>query len=238
MDTISGSGPGPGRRAGLRAGVGIALVLAALLLLRYAVREQLTPRAALEILQAVRERGWAIPAFLLLYVGLTAAFAPAALFHMVAGVAWGFWPGVALNLVACNGAANVQFAAARRLGRERVRWVLQRSGVAGLEARLLRSGLRAMILVRLLPLPTMAVNLGAGVSAVRWRDFALGTAVGTLPIIGIYTWFAAELVKGAEGAERRVLFNLAIAGACLVALVLGPRLWLRLRSGGKGRGAP
>ncbi|HLL52443.1 MAG TPA: VTT domain-containing protein, partial [Myxococcaceae bacterium] len=182
------------------------------MLLRYALREHLDLRAAVAFLQRLDELWWSIPAYLAVYVVLTAAFAPAVLLHAAAGVTWGFKVGVALNILACNGAASLQFLAARKLGRERVRWILERKGAAGMDRLLSRAGFETALLIRLMPLPTMAVNVAGGLSSIRWGHFALGTLLGTLPIIIIYTWFASELAQGVAGTQGRILRNLVIAG--------------------------
>lgn len=89
-----------------------------------------------------------------------------------------------------------------------------------LEARLGRDCLRAAMLVRLLPLPNMAVNVAAALSPLRWRDFALGTLVGTLPIIAVHTAFAAGLAQGAHGAALGWLLAGGVGVALLALLSL------------------
>ncbi len=73
----------------------------------------------------------------------------------------------------------------------------------------------------------MAVNVTGGLSSLRLRDFALGTLIGTLPVIAIYTALADSLVAGVAGAERRALLQVLAAGLLLLVLSYGPRLWLR-----------
>lgn len=197
---------------------------------RYAVRDHLEPRSAVALLQQLRAQGWAIPAYFAGYFALTAVFVPGVPFHMASGVVWGFKLGMVLNVLACNAVANAQFGLARRLGRERVARLLRGRMLAMLETVAAAHGLRAMVLVRLLPVPTMVVNLGAGVSPVRWRDFAVGTLLGTLPVIAIYTYVAVAVVEGVEGAPRRALVSLLVATALVVLVTLGPRLLARLRS--------
>ena len=206
------------------------LVLAALVILRFSLRGHLDPREAVALLKTVEGHGWAIPLYLLLYVPLTAAFLPATLLHVAAGVTWGFKLGLALNVLACNASASVQFLCARRLGRARMRWLIEKKGVAGLDALLGRAGFETMLLIRMMPLPTMAVNVAGGLSAICWRDFALGTLAGTLPVICIYTWFAAAVAEGVAGTQQQVLRDLVLAGAGLLVVGLSPRLLMRWRA--------
>lgn len=197
------------------------LLLGALaLLVRSRLGHLLEPGAAAQVLHDVRASPWAVPGFLAAYGALTSLFAPAMAFHVAAGAVWGFAGGYALNLLAFNVTSNLQFLAARRLG---AAWVVDMVGearVLALEAWLGREGLRAALLVRLLPLPNMAVNVAAGLSPLAWRHFALGSFLGTLPSIAVPTAFAAALARGAEGAHGEALLWLVAGGAGVVLLAL------------------
>ena len=219
----------PARPALRRARWGLLALLALLVLgaLRVAGAEYLEPRAAVALLRSLQAQGWALPAFLLLYTALTTALVPAALLHMVAGAAWGLPMGLAINVLACNGVACLQFWAARRLGRGRMARLLARSRLSTFDGVAAREGLRAAISVRAFPFPFVAVNVTGGLSSLRLRDFALGTLIGTLPLIAIYTALADSLVAGVAGAERRALVQVLASGVVLLVLTYGPRLWLR-----------
>lgn len=221
---------GSPRWARVRLAALLLFVAAAAVGLRVLTQGKLEPRAALALLRSVQDQVWAVPAFALLYVSLTAAFAPAVLFHMVAGAAWGFGWGMVVNTLACSGAAMAQFAVARRLGRARVAGLLERYRLNRFDALAEREGLRAAISVRALPIPFVVVATAAGVSRLRARDFFLGTLIGTLPINAVYTYFAAALVEGVAGVERQVFVNVAIAAALLVLVSYGPRVWTWLRA--------
>ncbi|MBI3183101.1 MAG: TVP38/TMEM64 family protein [Myxococcales bacterium] len=207
----------------------LLLVGAAALAVRWALWEELDPKAALALLRSVQQRWWAAPAYLALYLGGTCLFLPAVLFHMVAGAAWGFPVASALNFVAVNGAANLQFLIGRRLGRERAQRLLRQTRLGALDERAARHGFRAMVAIRLLPLPFVGVNVAAGVSAIRWRDFALGSMVGSFPVMLVYTYFAASLVEGVAGAERDAMLHAAAAGVLVLLATFVPRLWSRTR---------
>ncbi len=207
-----------------------ALALGALALaVKHALKEELEPRAALALLRSVRHRWWSEPAFFAAYLAGTSLFLPAVLFHMLSGAAWGFAKGAALNFVAVNLVANLQFLAGRHLGRERVSMLLQRYRLEGFDQRAARHGFRAMVAIRLLPLPFVGVNVAAGVSAMKWVDFALGSMVGSFPVMLVYTYFASSLVEGVAGAEQRALLHTAIAGGLVFLATFLPRLVQRLR---------
>lgn len=207
------------------AGVALAVILGMVLLARHLAADHLEPERALALLRSTQGEAWALPSFLVAYLVLTALFFPAALFHMVAAAAFGFPLGLALNVLACNAGASLQFLLARRLGRERVAAWLARRRIGALDLGR-RPGLREAIAIRAFPFPTMAVNAGAGLSAIRWRDFALGSLLGTFPVIAIYSYAAATLVEGLAGVRERVLVPALVSAALLVAVTYGPRLLL------------
>lgn len=84
------------------------------------------------------------------------------------------------------------------------------------------------MLVRLLPLPAMAVSIAGALSPIRWRHFAAGSLVGTLPVIFMPTAFAVALVKGAEGAKSAAFTWTAVGGAGVLLLAIVSR-WLSRR---------
>lgn len=206
-----------------------AAFLALALSVRHALKEELEPKAALALLRAWEHRWWSEPAFFAAYLAGTSLFLPAVLFHMLSGATWGFAKGAALNFVAVNAAANLQFLAGRTLGRERVSMLLKRFRLEGFDQRVAHHGFRAMVAIRLLPLPFVGVNVAAGVSAMKWVDFALGSMVGSFPVMLVYTYFASSLVEGVAGAERRALLHTAIAGGLVFLATFLPRLVRRLK---------
>lgn len=206
----------------------IVTLLAFALLLRWWAKDLLQPEQALALMRRVQHEPWAVGAFLGSYLLCTTVFFPAVLFHMVAGAAWGFPLGLLLNVIACNVGASLQFALARRVGRERVAGWMARSRVQAFEWSR-NPGLREAIVIRAFPFPTMAVNAGAGLSAIRWRDFALGTLIGTFPVTAIYTWAAAMLVEGLSGVRQRVIVPVVISAVLLIVVSYGPKWWMRRR---------
>ncbi|WP_210416774.1 TVP38/TMEM64 family protein [Microcella pacifica] len=133
--------------------------------------------------------------FALLYAAITLTPAPKNVLSVAAGLAFGFgWALAAVYAGALLGAAAA-FALGRGLGRDAVeRFTGAR--VARLDDLLRRRGLLAVIGVRLIPvLPFTAINYGAGLTAVRRRDYALGTAVGIIP------GTVAYVALGAYGLE-------------------------------------
>jgi len=106
---------------------------------------------------------------------------PKNVFAAVGGVLFGLVLGIVVVLLAALLGAAAAFGLSRALGREAVER-LTAERVARLDALLSRHGIPAIIAVRLVPvLPFTAINYAAGLTSVRTRDYALGTAVGIVP---------------------------------------------------------
>ncbi len=212
---------------GLSVFAGLIVLLAVAFFARRSLAPHLEPAAAISWLQGAREKGWAIQGFALAYVTLTWLFVPATLFHMAAGATFGFERAILLNLIAFNLSSNLQFWVARNVGRATVSRWLSGLRLTGVERKLQSEGFRAALLIRVLPLPNLAVNVTAGLSAIRWRDFALGSFIGAMPVIGVYTWFASSLVQGVAGAKERALVHTLIGAALIIAFAVISRILAR-----------
>lgn len=159
--------------------------------------------------------GWAGPIlYAALYAALSLTPAPASVLSIAAGVLFGWTVGVPVVVAGALAGAVAGFGLARYLGRSTAEG-LGGERLARLDALLRRRGLLAIIGVRLVPIVPFAIlNAACGLTAVRVRDYVLGTALGILPAV------AAYVAVGAYGAEPGSLpFLLAVGG--LVVLVGG-----------------
>jgi len=77
-------------------------------------------------------------------------------------------------------------------------------------------------------MPFNALNVGSGLTVLRWRTYAIGTLIGILPGTIIYTFFADSLLSGSLEASGRALINLLIAGVLVIALSFLPKVLNRL----------
>jgi len=111
----------------------------------------------------------------------TAVFFPKPVLATAAGLLFGVAWGSVLAIAGFTAGAMIAFTVARRLGRDAVAgWLGERLKV--LEEVFKRNGVAATLVIRLLPvLPFALANYGAGVTSVKARDFALGTALGLVP---------------------------------------------------------
>ncbi len=158
--------------------------------------------------------------FVILYAAITLTPAPKNVLSVAAGLAFGFW----WALVAVYAGALMGAAAAFLLGRSWGREAVERftgARVARLDEVLRRRGLVAVIGVRLIPIiPFTAINYGAGLTAVRRRDYALGTALGIIPGTVAYVALGAYGLDWGWPAWTAigVLGALTLAGAIYASL--------------------
>jgi hypothetical protein len=107
--------------------------------------------------------------------------------------------------------------------------------IAYLEARFDAGSVAALVVLRTLPSPFLAVNVGCGAAGVPWRTFVIGSGLGLVSITAAHTFFAAQLYAGVEGASLTALLWAMAGGAVIVGLALVPKL---LKRGNRGPPAP
>ena len=122
------------------------------------------------------------------------------------GLAYGFWPGSILALVAEVVACGIDFVVARRVGRRWAERFLARDAarggrVARLERFLVARAFTATLTVRLLPFGSnLAFNLLAGVSTVAAAPFLLASALGFVPQTVVFSLLGGG-VRVSEGEQ-------------------------------------
>lgn len=152
-----------------------AALLAALWLLRDAGPPDLR--------NTVQSAGWWAPLlFVLLQATITVVPVPRTVFTVAAGVLFGSITGLLLTVSGTALAAVVAFWLARLVGGRFVERFAARPAVAWVRARLDRSGLLAMVSLRMIPaMPFAVLNYASGLSGVRFPPYVIGTVLGVLP---------------------------------------------------------
>jgi uncharacterized membrane protein YdjX (TVP38/TMEM64 family) len=136
-----------------------------------------------DVRQAVRNAGlWAPVMFVLLHGAVAVTPVPRTVFTVAAGVLFGSVTGVLLAVAGTTVAAVAAFWLVRLVGAPLVERHAHRRGVAWVRARLDRSGLLAVVSLRLIPaVPFSVLNYAAALSGVRFAPYLLGTVLGVLP---------------------------------------------------------
>jgi uncharacterized membrane protein YdjX (TVP38/TMEM64 family) len=172
--------------------------------------------------------GWAAPVlFTLLFAAFTLVPAPATLMGIAAGVLFGLPVGLATTMVAVAAGSLVGFVVSRVLGREVIAG-LGNARIRRLDERLRRGGLWTVAGGRLLPvIPFPVLSYACGLTAIRMRDYLVGSVVGVLPSA------VAFVTIGAYGGDPgSVPFLLAVAG--LAVLTIGAVVARRRRPAAEG----
>lgn len=205
------------------------LILGVVLALRFTPLGDVFERdALLGFFQRLRGSVWAPVVFVLLYTGATAVALPGSILTIVGGAVFGFWYGALLNTIGANLGASAAFLVSRGLGREGIRRLVGER-LSGLDRATEERGFAGLFVLRLIPLvPFNALNFGAGLTAIRWRDYAVATLIGILPGTLVYTFFADALVRGSTQAGREATVRLWIAVGLLLLLSAVPLVARRL----------
>lgn len=219
----------PERRSLLRFALLVVLILGGLALVRwsplagYLHREELVAT-----LETLRESWWAPLAFGLLYLVLCPLGAPVSPLMFAGGVVFGAFLGTAYNFAGTFLGGTVTYFLGRHLGRE---FIVRVTGerLRRVERLFARHGFWTLLRVRFLPIPYPLVNYGAALAGVRPSVFLSSTALGLVPAVTLYTYFAVAVFHAAAGERAGIVRNLLLAGLLLFLLTFLPQVWTGLQ---------
>ncbi|MBC2733126.1 MAG: hypothetical protein HF981_02095 [Desulfobacteraceae bacterium] len=157
---------------------------------------------------------------------------PVTLMIIATVVVFGTWKGLLYALAGSWLSAVALFAIGRWMGRDTLRRFAG-SLLNRLSRKLSEKGLWTVITFRIVPVaPFSVINLIAGVSEIRWRDYALGTLIGMLPgvvaVVLLADRIAASLQHPDLGQITLLLASIALVGLGLVGL----RRWIKKKRSG------
>lgn len=205
-------------------------VLAALLALGIAwkftpVGELADPDRLLEWARPLRASSWGPLAATAGFIVASLILVPITAMTVVLSILFGPWIGWICSLLGCLASASAGFGIGRAVWSDTVRW-LTGPRLDRLSKKLSRHGLVTVAAVRLVPIaPFTVVNLVAGSSHLRFRDFFLGTLIAMAPGL-LAMSFVADRV--ATAVEQPSMWTIAVAVGLLLLLVLAGR-WVKLK---------
>jgi phospholipase D1/2 len=164
---------------------------------------------------------WIAPLIVILvYIVAGLMVFPITLLIIATGVAFGAASGFTYALLGAEVSALVTYAIGHHLGHNTIRNLSNR-WVSRVSRRLARQGLLAMITLRVVPVaPFTVVNLVAGASHIRVRDYAFGTLLGMAPGALALTLFSDRVVAAIASAE-----TFRFASLLVLALIIGAGTW-------------
>lgn len=199
----------------------IALLIAVFAVIWFSpLREHLTReniRAAVNQIRAV----WYAPLiYVLLYAAGCTVALPASIFVIAAGFIWGWLLGGIYAMAGGMLGAVISFFLARFVGEG----LLVRFGRVGamVAKQVDHAGFKTLLILRNIPgIPFAALNYGAGVAGVRFRDYFFATLIGIAPSKFVLTYCADALFNGSM-SEGDAFQRLAIVAALVIAIILLP----------------
>lgn len=213
--------PRQAREPAPRRMLGVVLLVCALILLALAwrftpLRDIVNLRSMVDFAERLDEMPFTPVVVMACYVIGGMLMVPVTLLIAVTGIVFGPWLGGAYALGGALLSAAATYGAGAWLGRETVRRVLG-ARINGLSRRIAKRGIVAMMVIRVVPIaPFTIVNVVAGASHIRFRDFFLGTLLGMLPGVLLTVTFAHNL---AQAVHRPSAGTLAVLTGVAVLLV-------------------
>jgi uncharacterized membrane protein YdjX (TVP38/TMEM64 family) len=164
--------------------------------------------------------GAAAPAvYIGLYALATTFLIPAAPFTVAAGLLFGPVPGTFIALAGATLGATGAFWLGRLLGRDAARQLGGRQ-VARIDRFLGERGFVAVLILRLVPLfPYNVINVSAGVTGLRTREYVLATFLGIIPGTVVYVALGGTITDPTSPTFLGALaaFGVLTVGAGLAA---------------------
>ncbi len=160
---------------------------------------------------------------------------PVTILIVLTATVFGPWWGAGYALLGSITSASLNYLVGRMLW-QRTIVSLAGSQVSRISRALAHRGLLAMVAVRMLPVaPFTVVNLVAGSSHIRYRDFALGTLLGMTPGILALAIFSGQAIAAIRSPNEETI---AVAVIVLVLFLLagwGLRRLLRPSGGARDK---
>lgn len=172
---------------------------------------------------------WALPVAVGAFAALAFVGVPQFVLIAAAVVAFGPWTGFAYSWIGTLVSSLVGFWLGRTFGGRLLR-DLAGDGVAKFMRLIGKNGFLASLIVRLVPsAPFIVVNMAAGVTPMKLRDFAAGTALGIIPKIALTAFAGNSIVQALKGGGQRHIVMLVVAVAVWIVCGLAARAWLKSR---------
>jgi phosphatidylserine/phosphatidylglycerophosphate/cardiolipin synthase-like enzyme/uncharacterized membrane protein YdjX (TVP38/TMEM64 family) len=165
------------------------------------------------------------------YVAAGLAMVPVMLLIAVTGIVFGPVFGALYAIGGTLLSASVAYGIGHWLGRETVQKLVG-TRINKLSKRIARRGILAMVIIRMLPIaPFTMVNMVAGASHIRFRDYLIGTFIGMLPGIVMTVTFVHHLAEAVRNPTAGAVAVLAAVAGSIILLAVGLQKLLRRREG-------
>ncbi len=175
------------------------------------------------------------PAVFIFVYMLGVLFLPATPFTIAGAVIFGKFHGMMYNLIADSLGASVSFYLGRYFLHGVARGFLE-TRMPWLDRKAAEDGFSVIFYLRIFWFPFIVLNYAAGATRIRFRDYLLGTVLGLLPPVFIFTYFVGAM-RDVLATYRRpadlLTFDLLFPVLLLVFSFFLPTLIKRIRKGGE-----
>ncbi|EXJ14579.1 Phospholipase D/Transphosphatidylase [Imhoffiella purpurea] len=176
----------------------------------------LTPESLASLVQGLSHAYWGPPVAVAAFVLAAVLAVPVTLLILASVLVFGSVTGAVVALAGATLSAYVSYGIGSYLGRPAVER-MSGGGLGRLSRRLARYGVLTVVTVRIVPVaPFVVINLFAGASHLRLRDFMIGTAIGMTPAILAMAIFAEGLMSLIGKADLRAV-ALVFVGVLAIA---------------------
>jgi uncharacterized membrane protein YdjX (TVP38/TMEM64 family) len=150
---------------------------------------------------------------------------PVGIMSISGGLAFGKWWGTLYILIGAITGSCLSFFVARYLGRdflERFEW-MHKGRIKKFDEGIGKNGFKIILFMRLIPLFQYdAINFGAGLSKVKFRDYAIATSLGMVP----GGFISATL---GDSLENPMSYQFFIALGFFLLLILIPVIYKKIK---------
>ncbi|QUS42291.1 phospholipase [Tardiphaga alba] len=158
---------------------------------------------------------------------------PVTVMIAVTAAALGPWIGLGSALLGTLASASLLYAVGRIVGIKPVQRMLG-PRLRRIQNKIVGNGVIAVVLIRMLPLaPFSLVNMAAGASGVRFRDFIIGTVIGMAPgliAMSVFGSQIADLLRNPSwGSVALLLLGIAVWVAFSIGAQFVVTWWSRRR---------
>ncbi len=168
---------------------------------------------------------WSPIIYIALYVLATVLVLPSTVLNLTGGAVFGAVWGTLWTSLGAIIAAVVAFAFTRTVGRESVAKRLSGRWQA-MDAEVRQGGLFYMFAIRLVPImPYGLVNFAAGLTSISFKDYILGTTIGTVPSVLPFVLLGSSGLKALNTGDVLPL----VGALALTGILVGGSTWYRRR---------
>ncbi len=161
--------------------------------------------------------------YIFVYILATILILPSTALNLTGGAIFGPWLGTIWTSIAAIIAAAIAFTFTRTIGRN---WVAKKltGRWQAMDAEMRQGGIFYMFAIRLLPIiPYGLVNFSAGLTSISFKDYLIGTILGTIPGVLPFVMLGSTGLKALRTGDILPL----IGALTLTGMLVSGATWYR-----------